>query len=250
MLIALPDMELGAIVLSNSDGGMINVGLIADEMLIQAMAIKTRKNAFTPNMLPVPARVYENKPERYPTGNFATANGIVQISHNKNSLRLKMNGMRFSLTNTGDDWYALRLLLFGFLPIKIASIEALRLAAFSIDGHRILRMEQYGFRVPFGVEYVPINIPSSWADAVGVYRLTPQENLPPFTVLYLTASADTIVLRATARKAGKISLVLSPISDTEATVLGFGRVGGLALELSHQNHMQVLRISGLEFVKS
>ena len=41
ILIALSDEKLGAVVLSNSDAGMINVGLIADELLKHAMAVKT-----------------------------------------------------------------------------------------------------------------------------------------------------------------------------------------------------------------
>jgi hypothetical protein len=106
-----------------------------------------------------------------------------------------------------------------------------------MDGQRILGMEQYGFRVPFGVEYSPVKIPPSWAEAIGEYRLTTQDKLPPFTSLRLVVSENNLFLRVTARKAGKMSLVLRPISDTEAVVLGFGRMGGVTVELIHQVEM-------------
>jgi hypothetical protein len=60
----------------------------------------------------------------------------------------------------------------------------------------------------------------------------------------------TLFLQLTARKAGKMSLVLRPISDSEAVVLGFGRVAGVTVELSHQGDVKTLKMIGLEFAKS
>jgi hypothetical protein len=95
-------------------------------------------------------------------------------------------------------------------------------------------MEQFGFRVPFSVEYSPVNIPTAWAESVGEYRLTTHDQLPPFSSLRLTVSENTMILRATARKVGKVSLVLLSISDTEAVILGFRRTGGVTVELTEQ----------------
>jgi CubicO group peptidase (beta-lactamase class C family) len=250
ILIVLPDEKLGAVVLSNSDGGMVNVGVIADEMLKQALEIKTGKSNLIPKKASAFPKSQKSSPGESPTGTFAASNGIVQVSQHKNSLRAKMQGMHFSLTDTGDDWYTPRLLLFGVLPIKVAAVESLRLAVRSIDGQRILGMEQYGIRVPFGVEYSPSDIPVAWVDSVGEYRLTTQDKLPPFTSLRLTVSENALLLRLTARKAGKMSLVLRPISDTEAVVLGFGRLAGVIVKLSHQDDVKTLKMIGLEFAKS
>jgi CubicO group peptidase (beta-lactamase class C family) len=250
ILIALPDAKLGAVVLSNSDGGMINVGLIANELLKQAVAVKTGEKVSSSGAQSVSAKVQDKEQPEPSTGTFAAANGIIQISQHKDALRAKMQGMQFSLTDRGDGWYAPRLLLFGFLPVKIASIESLRLAVRSIDGQRILGMEQYGLRVPFGVEYSPVDIPAAWAESVGEYRLTTQDKLPPFTSLNLKIKEGTLLIQLTARKAGKMSLVLRPVSDTEAVVLGFGRVAGVTVELSPQDDRKTLKMIGLEFAKS
>jgi CubicO group peptidase (beta-lactamase class C family) len=250
ILIALPDAKLGAVVLSNSDGGMINVGLIANELLKQAVAVKTGEKVSSSGAQSVSAKVQDKEQPEPSTGTFAAANGIIQISQHKDALRAKMQGMQFSLTDRGDGWYAPRLLLFGFLPVKIASIESLRLAVRSIDGQRILGMEQYGLRVPFGVEYSPVDIPATWAESVGEYRLTTQDKLPPFTSLRLKMKDGTLFLQLTARKAGKMSLVLRPISDTEAVVLGFGRVAGVTVELFYQDGVRIMKMIGLEFAKS
>jgi hypothetical protein len=59
-----------------------------------------------------------------------------------------------------------------------------------------------------------------------------------------------LFLQMTARKVGKMSLVLHPTSDEEATILGFGRIGGVRVELSHQNGTSILKMVGLEFAKS
>jgi CubicO group peptidase (beta-lactamase class C family) len=250
ILIGLPDAKLGAVVLSNSDGGMINVGLIADELLKHAIAIKTGEKASSSDTKSVSVKVQDRKPTESSTGTFAAPNGIVQIFRHKDTLRAKMQGMQFSLTDKGDGWYAPRLLPFGFLPVKMASIESLRLSVRFIEGQRILGMEQYGLRVPFGVEYTPVDIPAAWAESLGMYHLTTQDKLPPFTSLRLKMKDGTLFLQLTARKAGKMSLVLRPISDTEAVVLGFGRVAGVTVDLSHQGDVKVLKMIGLEFVKS
>ncbi|MFL7869500.1 MAG: serine hydrolase domain-containing protein [Anaerolineales bacterium] len=250
ILIGLPDVKLGVVVLSNSDGGMVNVGLIADELLKHATAVKTGEKVSGSDAQSAPVKLQDRKPTESPTGIFAAPNGIVQIFRHNNSLHAKMQGMQFSLTDTGDDWYAPRLLLFGFLPVKLASIESLRMTVRSINEQRILGMEQYGLRAPFGVEYSPVDIPASWAESLGKYQLTTQDKLPPFTSLLLTISHNALLLRLTARKAGKMSLVLKPISDTEAVVLGFGRVAGVTVGLSHQDDVKTLKMVGLEFAKS
>jgi CubicO group peptidase (beta-lactamase class C family) len=250
ILIALPDLNLGAVVLSNSDGGMINVGLIADELLKQAVVVKTGEKVSSLGAQSVSEKVQDKEQPEPSTGTFAATNGIVQIFRHKDALRASMQGMQFSLRDTSNGWYTPRLLLFGFLPIKIASLESLRLAVRSIDGQRILGMEQYGLRVPFGVEYSPVDIPAAWAESLGEYRLTTQDKLPPFTSLRCQMKDDTLFLHLTARKAGKMSLVLRPISDTEAVILGFGRVAGVTVELSHQDDVKTMKMIGLEFAKS
>ena len=250
MLVALPDVKLGAVVLSNSDGGMINVGLIADEMLKQAITVKTgsrtqisEKQSIAPN-----PKVDANG--ELPTGTFASANEIVQIFPHKDAYRAKMQGMQFKLTPEPDGWYALRLLLLGWLPVKIASVESLRLTVRTIEDQRILGMEQHGIRAPFGVEYAPVDIPTAWATSLGQYHLTTPDKLPPFTALNLKIDRGVLFLQVTARKVGKMSLVLHPTSDSKATVLGFGRIGGVRVELSQRNGTQMLKMVGLEFTKS
>jgi CubicO group peptidase (beta-lactamase class C family) len=250
ILLALPDEKLGAIVLSNSDGGMVNVGLIADELLRHAIAVKSGEKVSSSDAQSVSTKAQDREQPESATGTFAAANGIVQIFRHKDTLRAKMQGMQFSLTDRGDGWYAPRLLLFGFLPVKIGSLESLRLAIRSIDGQRILEMEQYGLRVAFGVEYFPVDIPAAWVESLGEYRLTTQDKLPPFTSLRLRMKDGTLFLQLTARKAGKMSLVLRPISDSEAVVLGFGRVAGVRVELSHLGDVKTLKMIGLEFAKS
>ena len=250
ILIALPDVKLGAVVLSNSDGGMINVGLIADEMLKQALTVKTGSRFQVSEGRSISPNIEEGNNGELPTGTFASANGIVQISQHKDTFRAKMQGMQFKLTAEVDGWYALRFLLLGWLPIKIASVESLRLIVRSIDGQRILGMEQHGIRAPFGVERTPVDIPTAWPTSLGEYHLTTPDKLPPFTVLNLKIDRGILFLQVTARKIGKMSLVLHPTSDSEATVLGFGRIGGVRVGLSRRNGTSILKMVGLEFAKS
>jgi CubicO group peptidase (beta-lactamase class C family) len=250
MLIVLPDVRLGVVVLSNSDGGMINVGTIADEILKNALEVKAGKRAALPERKTDSTHMEKSSIAESPLGTFATANGIVKIFGQRENLTALMQGMKFSLTETGADWYALRLKLFGILPIKIGSLESLRLTVRAVEGQHVLGAEQYGFHLPFGVEYVPVNIPASWLDSLGTYRLITQDLLPPFSSLRLNVKDGVLILEAKARKAGKMSLVLRPVSDSEAVVLGFGRVGGVTVSLVDQNNSRVLRMVGLEFEKS
>jgi CubicO group peptidase (beta-lactamase class C family) len=250
ILIALPDLKLGAIVLSNSDGGMINVGLIADEILKHAAAVKTGQNVPVLKNSLVASQIKKNKEEKFVTGRFASANGMVKFIQHNHALRAIMQGQQFSLKSIDGEWYSLQLLLFGWMPLRIASIASLYLTVRTIDGRRILGADQYGLQVPFGIEYMPISIPVGWADALGKYHLKTDDKLPPFNSLSLTIEGDVLFLRTTARKVGKMAMVLQPVSDTEAIVLGFGRAGGVTVELLNHNDEKILRMLGLEFIKN
>jgi CubicO group peptidase (beta-lactamase class C family) len=248
MLMVLPEAKLGAVVLSNSDGGMVNAGIIAEEMLKQATAIKTGKRAATSDLQAVSERgkIEGQEPA---TGTFASANGVIQIFQHNHSLRAMMQGQQFSLTPAGGGWYGLRLLLYGFIPVKAAGLANLRMTVRSIEGRRILGMEQYGIQVPFGTEYAARPVPEVWAEAVGEYRLITENRLPPFSSLILSLEEGILFLRLTARKVGKLELALEPISEAEGTILGFGRLGGVTVELSDRDEVKTLKILGLEFVK-
>jgi hypothetical protein len=92
ILIALPDLKLGAIVLSNSDGGMINVGLIADEILKHAAAVKTGQNVPVLKNSLVAAQIKKNKEEKFVTGRFASAHGMVKIIQHNHAVRAIIQG--------------------------------------------------------------------------------------------------------------------------------------------------------------
>lgn len=250
VLVALPDVKLGAVVLSNSDGGMVNVHLIADEILKHAITVKTGKRAPARDAWVAPSRIEEKGQSEPATGTFATASGIVRLFQYKGSLRVFLQGTQFSLIPTGDGWYSLRFLLFGLIPLKIAAVAGLRLTVRSMDGQKILGIEQNGLQAAFGVEYSPTPIPVSWSESLGNYRLVTEGKLPPFTAILLTMRDGVLFLQVKARKIGKMSLVLRPISDTEGVILGFGRSGGETIELIPQNSAKMLRMTGLEFVKS
>ena len=250
ILVALPDVQLGAVVLSNSDGGMVNVGLIADEILKQALTAKIGRSAPSPAAPVAPARLEENGQTESTTGTFASASGIVRIFQRNGSLRAVLQGNQFSLIPAADGWYSLRLLLFGLVPLKIAALSSLRLALRWINGQKILGVEQYGMQAAFGMEYSPTPIPAAWSENLGVYRLVNGGKLPPFTSVHLVMDNGILYLRAKARKIGKMSLVLKPVSVTEAVILGFGRSGGERIELTDQDGVKMVRMTGLEFVKA
>lgn len=74
--------------------------------------------------------------------------------------------------------------------------------------------------------------------------------LPPFTSVHLAMEDGNLYLQAKARKIGKMSLVLKPVSDTEGVILGFGRIGGATVELICLDDAKMLKIVGLKFLKS
>jgi len=250
ILVALPDVKLGTVVLSNSDGGMVNVHLIADEILKHAVTVKTGKRAPAPDAHAAPSRTGDNVQGEPATGTFASAGGIVRIFQRNGSLRALLQGRQFSLIDTGGGWYSLRFLLFGLIPLKIAAVAALRLTVCMIDGRKILGVEQYGLQAAFGMEYFSTPIPPAWSEYFGEYRLVTEGKLPPFTSVHLAIDDGILFLRGKARKNGKMSLVLKPVSDTEGVILGFGRTGGETVELTRRNGVKMLLITGLEFVKS
>ena len=112
--------------------------------------------------------------------------------------------------------------LLGLIPVRVTSLDSLRLSVRSINGKRILGVNQYGLQLPFGEDYNSSpSIPSEWVDSVGDHQLEKNETLPPFEKLGLTVEDGVLILKANARKIGKLSTVIGPTSDTEAVILGF-----------------------------
>jgi CubicO group peptidase (beta-lactamase class C family) len=250
MLLLLPDAQLGAVVLSNSDGGMVTVHTIAEALLREALAARAADSP--PNGSRRPAQAASVAPAKAaptPAGTFATVSGPVRIVGRGSRWHAFLQGQQFRLDPQPDGWYALRLLLLGLLPIKLAAVEGLRLGVFEVAGQRLLGLEQGGLQVPAGLEYEPVPIPQAWASAAGAYRLLTATRLPPFTAARLEVQADWLVLRATARKAGKLTFVLRPISEYECVTLGLGRFGGETLERVDTGGQPKLRLLGLELAR-
>jgi len=247
MLLLLPDAKLGAVVLSNSDGGMVTVHTIAEALLKDALVGYAARPTPHPNGHQGPANL---RPAASPVGTFATVSGLVRIVEQRGGLRAHLQGQQFVLEPQPDGWYGLRLLLAGLVPIKPAMVAALRLGLFVVNDQRVLGLEQYGFQVPVGLEYEPVPIPATWADAAGEYRMTTDIQLPPFTSARLAVEDGVLLLRATARKAGKLSFVLKPVSDHECVTLGLGRFGGEPIELTEAGATPTLHLLGLELAKS
>jgi len=229
---------------------MINVGTIAEEILRRAAPSPRKSSRVSPRPSftscddATPSDGFE---ATLPEKRFASTIGLIELARIGKRTGVQMQGRRFIANTTKSGWHSLSLLLLGKIPLRIGPLASLRIAVRTVGGRSLLGLEQYGLRIPFGSEFTPIPIPAAWAESAGRYRMSNEMLLPPFEELTLSVDRGVLQITATARKAGRLGLVLEPLSDEASVVRGFGRAAGVEVYRSGNDGSQTLRMLGLEF---
>lgn len=247
MLAVLPGLGSGVVVLTNSARGVNLTHPVANEAL--AILLKSRGIISGPfHQAAVPGAAEENS---ISAGKYATIMGVMELCGDKGKPMLRMKGQSFRLTRQPDGWYAPTLMLFGKIPLRIKQMDNLRLSTRRTDAVNILGLMQVvgpnKFSQPLGAELVCAQIPRCWLDAVGSYRAVNDNFM--LSSLKIVLHSGVLSVKTTARKMGSLSLILRPLSDTEAVIQGLGRFAGETVELLTENGAPRLKISGLIFIR-
>ena len=249
MLIILPEHKLGVVVLANSPP-ISSILYIAVRALKSALKEKTGLTPPKPKSSPIVSLSKEEL--RAWEGRYACIIGIVSFKVKGKYLLGTLRGNSFRLLPHADGTFSPRYLLFGFIPIKISAMENMRISFAEIEGRKVVALYSYGMFKGIGekIQPVSVSILKAWLNRLGAYEImNAGDDELFFKNIKLRYNSGLLIFDATILMANnlKVSVALTPVSDTEAVICGLGSFMGGTIRVVTIDSKQKLLFSGYEF---
>lgn len=258
LLMILPKSKLGTIILVNSGNNTIDGTLwnIAKKCLELSYEEKFNKKMIQENSKNNTTQIPKNKLNKY-VGNYSTMMGLVTIFRAGNKLKIKLFNTVFLMQPTNKAQFVLKYDILGLFPIEIDALKILSLTFQDVKGETVFGIKAGNVLVGIGTKIKPVNIPESWIQRIGKYKIISQTNSDPirsFEIVY--NEKEKILLANLILKIGqemKISLPIQPVTDKEAIIMGKGRNLGETIKAIKINQKsvseEVLKYSGYTMKK-
>jgi hypothetical protein len=262
-LIILPDLKLGAVVLSNSGktgSAVMNIGY---------RAIKLMHEAKTGIHLDPPTQPEEDAASviRLPSSDldeyagFYETNGedpLIEIKLRRGHLESTIEGKRVRIVPLDNGRFTLRYLLLGFLPIRRDELERSTFSFQKINGFGVIVEHRGPFSRIAGTRLEPAPIPQMWKDRLGSWEcLDPGDGMVSLHSLELKEYRGFLMMNvetyATVHERSQFGgAVLKPLTEDEAVVAGVqhSRTAGETLQAMSIQGKEVLRYNGCFFKRS
>jgi hypothetical protein len=239
-IMLLPEHELGVVVLSNSMTGANVVDPLAIEVLQNALMEKCGIEIPDPAGDPPPARrVADGAELGAHVGRYATDQSTLEVSVGRRGLVTKSLAGRAELVPLVDGTF------------DALGLPGLRVSFERIDGRDLIVTHQRGIRGYLAQRIEASPIPAAWRKRLGALEITNSGD--DWMVLenphlreedgLLILGYDFVLLYPPV----PVSMVLDPISDEEARIVGLGRGKGETIRMVHGSGGDTIRWSGYDF---
>lgn len=254
MLRILPRQKLGVVVLANSEGAEELESELADEILAQAMQVKTGER---PPMDAVPAKrtkraLTEAQKDAY-EGWYAGAFGLARIVREGRGLSMQMLDRDFDLIPREDGALALEYELFGFFNVGAQTLDKFGLLHRRLGGQDLLlAVTPSGGGSIVGTKVTPTPIHPAWLARLGAYEAdpVPAGDIGVPADVHLTQQDGFLILKFAMPPFvnEESSLPLKTLSDSEAIMQGIGDgLGGTIEAVTDQDGVERIRHAGYSF---
>jgi CubicO group peptidase (beta-lactamase class C family) len=250
-LLVLPEKKLGVVVLTNSSTRPA-VDNVATEALILALEVKT--GIKQPQRARPQERSKPLSPEeiRLFTGHYATPIGLVKAYGKSDFLEVEILGNKVDLVPRTDGMLALRYKLFGLFPISLGALDDVGVSRAAAAGREVLLARSHSLDMVFGEKIMPPSVPEIWLGRVGAYEIANAGNDILFFDSVRVVHEDgflQIEYSSPLLADDAVSFPISPISDTEAIILGLGSGMGETIRVVSINGQECLQYSGYQLRK-
>ncbi len=244
----IPDIDLGVVVMTNSQRAIALSGLAGMTVLVEAL--KEKGIVIEEN------KEYEHVPcdEEKFVGKYATAMGVMDLHLNVNKeLITKVNKIPIRLGLCKDGYYqCMPIKAIHKLPVFRNSIQGMRLKPATYLGEDIMLFEQSGkyhkTKGIIGLKYEPTQIPKSFREACGNYQVV-NENFKGMKIqCQLKVEGDALILTIAALNT-KLNSCLKVVDENLAIIQGFGRMSREAVKLQKKDGGIYLIYSGIVLKK-
>ncbi len=246
-MILLPEHRMGAVVLANTAGSRPVVSTLAEALL--QLALDAREGDRPPAsglfLAGMPDAPGDQGPVR-PGGSYATDLGLIAIRPNDEKLCACIIEQTLDLIPYPDGWFGLRQESVDSLPPAYRVFGELRFTTRIIDGREVIVAEKDGREVLLGEKVPPTPVSEVWQRRVGRYELLNPDPGFPLEEPRVWYEQDTLGMsyRMPLLSDRTIRVPLRPISETEAVILGLGRMRGETLRAVRIDGEERLRYSG------
>jgi hypothetical protein len=250
-LLVLPEQKLGVIVLTNSSTRPA-VDNVATETLILALEAKTgikqprwaRPQERSKPLSPEEIRVY--------MGHYATPIGLVKAYGKSDFLEAEILGNTVSLVPRADGMLAMKYKLFGMIPISLGELDNVGVSRAAAAGREILLARSQSLDMVFGEKIIPPSVPEKWLGRIGAYEIVNAGNdILFFDNVHLVRQDGFLVIEYSSPLLANdaVSFPISPVSDTEAIILGLGSGMGETIRAVSIDGKEGLQYSGYQLRK-
>jgi hypothetical protein len=247
-MILLPEHKLGVVVLSNTAASGPLVERVASETLKLALEAKT---GITQPARDTQARENIALPEavmRDFEGRYTTLLGAVAIKRHADGLQAEFAGHRFELLPRDEGWFGLRYNLLGLIPLRLGELDQYQVRRARIAGRELLIASDGYTQLLIGERLQPRPIPSAWRQRTGQYEIVNAgQDERMVDDISLEMKDDLLLLRARMLDGEIGELVLEPLSDTQALLLGALAGAGETIEAVRRDGEELWRYSGYLF---
>lgn len=248
-LYVLPQQKLGVVVLANSDTAMQVVNRVAIETLGAALEVKTgiRQPTFNrtaPSGQPVPESMAVAL-----VGDYTTQAGPVRILREGGRLRVEAAGRTFNLVQRTDGLFAIEYAVLGFLHIDLGMLADIGWSLRRVAGRDVLVASVGAQEMLMGERIEPPADLGKWRGRLGEYLIT---NLGRdrqwIDSIRLTEHRGFLVAELTMTDSpGQTDrLLMMPVSDTEAIILGALNNAGETVRVQMIDGQERLVVSGYQ----
>lgn len=251
-LIALPEQQLGVVVLANSAESRGTVDRVATKLLKAALA--ERRGIEQPE--PKPLRSPSATPSPHLSdfiGSYTTLVGLAHIEQGRKGLVLRSMGSRFDLIDLGDNALRLNYRLFGLVNIDLKELGRVELRLQRVEGRRVLTATLAGATIYSGERIEPRAIPEAWRQRLGTWKLTNLDNdILLFDSVRLLIEQEVLALEIHGNPKidpSRPILPLIALDDEQARIPGVGRGHGETIRVERVGGVEQLIYAGLRLEK-
>ena len=246
-LILLPKMHLGVAVLANGDGSRDVTAQLAEEILARILTVDPKPLAADRFVSRLEKKRRDYQPVEM-AGNYATDFGLISIRPQDAKLCACMVEETFDLIPYPNGWFGIDQNAAGSISPSLKPLAEMSFQTQRIEGRDVVVAKKGDKKILLGEKIPTTPVPDVWIKRVGMYEVVNPDQGFPLTEPQVKIRDGQLCMsyKLPLLSPKTIQVPLQPISDTEAIILGLGRMRGETLRVITVNGEERLRYSGFE----
>jgi CubicO group peptidase (beta-lactamase class C family) len=250
MLVILPELKIGVCIATNTNESLIPdemahdiIGKLYEYKTGERIELQNHKEKGTFDLSKM--KVYQGY---YPNVYF----GPMDVTARKNKLLIKSSAMPIplQLTPNVDSTFSLSVKLFGFIPLPIQMLKAMKAEFKTIDNEKYLIFNIMNTLINPNIKIEPYDIPEGFIDCKGKYTVINMDNSDRIVEnVKIVKNKDFFILKYTFLGNYKFNLAIQPIDKENAIIAGIGQFMGEKIYWKTNNNKLQMHWSGLVFEK-